>query len=207
VIKPSAEPTATFEFPIVRNYSPVAPTAILKPSDVSAFKVSSPQAAFVAPVIRFANVCIPMPVLGPFSSITIILSLVVFVNVVPSSIILAYMSVSPVVSLYNTILFNVVVAGVVICVVTSCHITVVMEVAVRTFPVVGGAARDTFIAMPMVCNAFASTKFVAPVIVLLVRVSVVFCPTRVVVFMGKVIVLVFAIELIIGAVRVLFVRV
>jgi hypothetical protein len=73
---------------------------------------------------------------------------------------------------------------------------VVAEVAVRTFLIVGGAARDTFTAVPVVCNALASTKFVAPVIVLLVRVSVVFRPTRVVVSVGKVIVPVFAIELI-----------
>jgi hypothetical protein len=84
---------------------------------------------------------------------------------------------------------------------------VVVEVVVRTFPVVGGAARDTFIAAPVVCKALASTIFMAPIIVLLVRVSVVFRPTRVVVSVGKVIVPVFAIELIIGAVRVLFVRV
>jgi hypothetical protein len=70
----------------------------------------------------------------------------------------------------------------------------VVEVAVRTFPIVGGAARDMFTAVPVVCNALALTKFVAPVIVLLVRVLVVM-------------VLVFAIELIIGAVQVLFVRV
>jgi hypothetical protein len=126
---------------------------------------------------------------------------------VPFIFILASVRVSPVVSPHNTILFNVVVAGVVSCAVGSCQVAVVVEVAVRTFPVVGGDARDTFTAVPVVCNALASTKFVAPVIVLLVRVSVVFRPTRVVVSVGKVMVPVFAIELIIGAVRVLFVRV
>jgi hypothetical protein len=117
------------------------------------------------------------------------------------------MRVSPVVSPYNTILFNVVVAGVVSCAVGACHVAVVTEVVVRTFPIVDGAARDTLTAASVVCNALASTKFMAPVIVLLVRVSVVFRPTRVVVSVGKVIVPVFAIELIIGTVRVLFVRV
>jgi hypothetical protein len=199
VIKPSIAPTETFEFPVVRNCSPIAPTAVLKLLDVSAFKVSSPQATFVAPVVIFAIVLIPMPVLGPFSSITIILSLVVFVNVVPSSTILACVSVSLVVSPHNTILFNVVVARVVSCAVGACHVAVVAEVAVRTFPVVGRAARDTFTAVPVVCNALASTKFVAPVIVLLVSISVVACPTRVVVSMGKVMVPVFVIELIIGS--------
>jgi hypothetical protein len=120
---------------------------------------------------------------------------------------LALVRVSPVVSPHNTILFNVVVAGVITGAVGSCHVIVVVKVAVRTFPVIGGAARDTFTAVLVVCNALASTKFVAPVIVLLVRVSVVFCLTKVVVSVGKVMVPVFAIELIIGAIRVLFVRV
>jgi hypothetical protein len=85
----------------------------------------------------------------------------------------------------------------------ACHVAMLAEVAVRTFPTVGGATRETLTEAPVVCKALASTKFVDPVMVLFVNVSVVSRPARVVVAVGRVIVPVLEMVLIIGAVRVL----
>jgi hypothetical protein len=49
----------------------------------------------------------------------------------------------------------------------ACYVAVLTEVAMRTYPMVGRAAKDTLTDAPLVCSVLTSTEFVLPIIVLL----------------------------------------